>query len=39
MGSYSDSNHRLPFLTEHEIKQAFAINQAVFQQVIAGFNT
>lgn len=31
MGSYSDSNHRLPFLVADEIEQAFAINQAVFQ--------
>ncbi|MBA3660118.1 MAG: phosphoribosylamine--glycine ligase [Gammaproteobacteria bacterium] len=34
MGSYSDADHRLPFLTEDEIKQALAINQGV----IDGFN-
>lgn len=38
MGSYSDSNHRLPFLTEHEINQAFAINQAVFQALSREFD-
>lgn len=31
MGSYSDANHRLPFLTDEEVEQAFAINKAVFQ--------
>lgn len=31
MGSYSDTNHSLPFLTEAEHKQAFAINKAVFE--------
>lgn len=30
MGSYSDYNHRLPFLTEDEVNRAFAINQTVF---------
>src|SRR3990167_3873925 len=29
MGSYSDANHRLPFLTNDDIEQALAINQAV----------
>jgi phosphoribosylamine--glycine ligase len=31
MGSYSDSNHSLPFLTQEEVEQALAINNAVFQ--------
>lgn len=31
MGSYSDANHSLPFLTPDEVEQAFAINQDVFQ--------
>ncbi|MBA2656597.1 MAG: phosphoribosylamine--glycine ligase [Tatlockia sp.] len=31
MGSYSDSNHSLPFLTGEEHEQAFTINQAVFK--------
>lgn len=29
MGSYTDANHSLPFLTEEDIKAAAAINQAV----------
>lgn len=31
MGSYSDTNHALPFLTPQEIEEALAINNAVFQ--------
>lgn len=31
MGSYSDTNHSLPFLVADEIQKAFAINEAVFQ--------
>lgn len=31
MGSYSDSNHRLPFLTEEEVASAFDINDAVIR--------
>lgn len=31
MGSYSDSNHRLPFLTDREVTAAQAINQAVLR--------
>lgn len=31
MGSYSDTNHSLPFLNENEVQDALAINQAVFQ--------
>ncbi|WED42360.1 phosphoribosylamine--glycine ligase [Legionella cardiaca] len=30
MGSYSDKNHQLPFLTPNEVELAFAINNAVF---------
>lgn len=29
MGSYSDANHRLPFLTDDDVKQAMHINEAV----------
>lgn len=29
MGSYSDANHRLPFLTEDDLQEAQAINEAV----------
>jgi len=29
MGSYSDSNHSLPFLTTDDVDQAFAINQQI----------
>ncbi len=29
MGSYSDANHRLPFLTEQDVLTAFEINKAV----------
>lgn len=28
MGSYSDANHRLPFLTEDDVRAAYSINQA-----------
>ncbi|CDZ77879.1 Phosphoribosylamine--glycine ligase [Legionella massiliensis] len=38
MGSYSDSNHSLPFLTPEDAEQAFAINQAVFQALSSEFN-
>lgn len=31
MGSYSDINHSLPFLSEEEVQDALAINHAVFQ--------
>lgn len=31
MGSYSDANHTLPFLTKADIKTALQINQAVIQ--------
>lgn len=35
MGSYSDANHSLPFLTEHDVKQANEINEAVFKALSA----
>ncbi len=35
MGSYSDTDHRLPFLTTHEVQEALAINNAVFQALSA----
>jgi phosphoribosylamine--glycine ligase len=31
MGSYTAANHRLPFLTEHDIEEAQKINQAVVE--------
>lgn len=31
MGSYSDTDHRLPFLTPNDVDEALAINKAVFQ--------
>jgi phosphoribosylamine--glycine ligase len=31
MGSYSDATHRLPFLTQQDADDAFAINQAVIK--------
>ncbi|KTD08551.1 phosphoribosylamine--glycine ligase [Legionella jamestowniensis] len=34
MGSYSDSNHSLPFLTRNDVDSAFAINEAVFHALI-----
>lgn len=34
MGSYSDANHSLPFLSDTDVKDAFAINQAVFQALM-----
>jgi phosphoribosylamine--glycine ligase len=33
MGSYSDSNHRLPFLTDKDFHEAFKINQSVITAV------
>lgn len=38
MGSYSDSNHSLPFLLADEVREAFAINNAVFQALSAECN-
>jgi len=35
MGSYSDINHSLPFLTEYEVEQAKEINNAVFRALMA----
>jgi phosphoribosylamine--glycine ligase len=35
MGSYSDANHRLPFLTETDLQQAKEINEAVFRALSA----
>lgn len=34
MGSYSDMNHSLPFLSESDVKQAWAINEAVFHALM-----
>lgn len=38
MGSYSDSNHRLPFLTNNDVDLAFAINDAVFNALTTECN-
>ncbi len=38
MGSYSDSNHSLPFLNENEVQAAFEINKAVFHALMADMN-
>lgn len=38
MGSYSDTNHSLPFLVANEIDEAFAINNAVFHALSAECN-
>jgi phosphoribosylamine--glycine ligase len=35
MGSYSDTNHSLPFLTEQDVKAAWQINEAVFRALSA----
>lgn len=35
MGSYSDADHRLPFLSDKDIKQAWSINEAMFRAVSA----
>lgn len=35
MGSYSDANHRLPFLTEQEVAQAKEITEAVYKAICA----
>ena len=37
MGSYSDANHSLPFLTPEERDEALAINQAAFQALTEEF--
>ncbi|MBV9575627.1 MAG: phosphoribosylamine--glycine ligase [Gammaproteobacteria bacterium] len=34
MGSYSDMNHSLPFLSEGDVQAAWAINQAVYQALM-----
>jgi phosphoribosylamine--glycine ligase len=34
MGSYTDSNHSLPFLTEAEVEAAWRINQAVYYALL-----
>lgn len=38
MGSYSDANHSLPFLTEKDRKSAWEINEAVFHALSAEIN-
>jgi len=38
MGSYSDSNHSLPFLTKDDVKNAWQINQAVIQALMKKIN-
>ncbi len=39
MGSYSDANHSLPFLTDDDIKQAQTINQATADALFDKFKT
>lgn len=38
MGSYSDANHSLPFLTEQDIAEAHAINEATVKVLKTEFN-
>ncbi|KTC81043.1 phosphoribosylamine--glycine ligase [Legionella cherrii] len=38
MGSYSDTDHRLPFLTPHDVHEALAINNAVFQALSSEYD-
>jgi phosphoribosylamine--glycine ligase len=38
MGSYSDSNHLLPFLTENDVETAFHINSTVYHALMAELN-
>ncbi len=38
MGSYSDVNHRLPFLTEDDVNQAKEINEKVFRALMTEVN-
>ncbi|KTD69320.1 MULTISPECIES: phosphoribosylamine--glycine ligase [Legionella] len=38
MGSYSDTDHRLPFLTTQDVHEALAINNAVFQALSSEFD-
>jgi phosphoribosylamine--glycine ligase len=38
MGSYSDANHSLPFLTERDVKAAWEINEAVFKALSTELN-
>lgn len=37
MGSYSDANHRLPFLTEADIREANQINQSVLDALTSEY--
>jgi phosphoribosylamine--glycine ligase len=38
MGSYSDADHSLPFLTENDVNQAFHINEMVFRALMNEVN-
>lgn len=38
MGSYSDANHLLPFLTSEDVAQAQAINEAAVKAMLQAFN-
>lgn len=38
MGSYSDTNHSLPFITENDLAAAWKINEAVFHALSADVN-
>lgn len=38
MGSYSDANHSLPFLTEDDVKNAFSINESIIHALNTDYN-
>lgn len=38
MGSYTDADHSLPFLTDEDVKQAWQINEAVLRALSAEYN-
>lgn len=38
MGSYSDTNHQLPFLSEQDVLSAWKINEAVFRALTTDLN-
>lgn len=38
MGSYSDVNHSLPFLTKNDVEKAWEINEAVFHAITKDFH-
>ena len=38
MGSYSDANHSLPFLTDNDVMSAWKINEAVYRALMEDLN-